>query len=420
MNSEQFDFRNGREQLLRALLHEPAGDPLGYALFAHCFTCSKESRAAKVIGETMAARGIGVLRFDFTGLGSSEGDFANTDFSSNIDDLVAAADHLRVTRRAPALLIGHSLGGAAVLGAAHRIPEVKAVATIGAPSDPSHVTNLFKDEIEAIRDRGEGEVELGGRVFRIRSEFLDDVAEQRLLSQVADMRKPLLIMHAPADQIVSIDNASAIFVAARHPKSFISLDGADHLLSRRRDARYAAEVIAAWSERYLVTQGDLIVPADSPDQPPGEVVVTETGRGMFEQSVTVGAHHLVADEPISVGGLDSGPSPYDLLLAALGACTAMTIRLYAQRKALPLEQVSVLLRHSKIHADDCQTCESSQGQIDRIERVITIVGDLDVDQRARLMEIADKCPVHRTLTSEVDIRTVPAIPVFSDPAEPPG
>ncbi len=420
MKSEQFDFRNGRGQVLRALLHEPAGDPLGYALFAHCFTCSKESRAAKVIAETMAARGIGVLRFDFTGLGSSEGDFANTDFSSNIDDLVAAADHLRVTRRAPALLIGHSLGGAAVLGAAHRIPEVKAVATIGAPSDPSHVTNLFKDEIEVIRERGDSEVELGGRVFCIRSEFLDDIAEQRLLSQVAAMRKPLLIMHAPADQIVSIDNASAIFVAARHPKSFISLDGADHLLSRRRDARYVAAVIAAWSERYLVTQGDPVTPADSPDQPPGEVVVTETGRGMFEQAVTVGAHHLVADEPVSVGGLDSGPSPYDLLLAALGACTAMTIRLYAQRKALPLERVSVLLRHSKIHAADCQTCESNQGQIDRIERVITIVGDLDVDQRARLMEIADKCPVHRTLTSEVDIRTVPAIPVFSDPAGPPG
>lgn len=414
MRAEQFDFRNDRGQLLRALLHEPAGDPVGYALFAHCFTCSKESRAAKVIGESLATRGIAVLRFDFTGLGSSEGDFANTDFSSNVDDLVAAADHLRVTRRAPVLLIGHSLGGAAVLGAASRIPEVLAITTIGAPSDPSHVKNLFKEHIEAIRERGDGEVELGGRVFRIRSEFLDDIAEQRLLSRVAAMRKPLLIMHAPTDQIVSIDNASALFTAARHPKSFVSLDDADHLLSQRRDARYAAEVIAAWSQRYLGT------PVDSPDQPPGEVVVTETGRGVFEQSITVGPHHLMADEPVSVGGLDSGPSPYDLLLGALGACTAMTMRLYAQRKALPLERVSVLLRHSKIHATDCQTCETTQGQIDRIERVITIDGDLDGAQRARLMEIADKCPVHRTLNSEVDIRTVSADGVVSDPAGPPG
>ncbi|CAN1543917.1 MAG: bifunctional alpha/beta hydrolase/OsmC family protein [Mycobacterium sp.] len=414
MQSEQFDFRNSRGQTLRALLHEPAGDHVGYALFAHCFTCSKESRAARVIGESMAARGIGVLRFDFTGLGSSEGDFANTDFSSNVDDLVAAADHLRVTRRAPVLLIGHSLGGAAVLAAAARISEVRAVATIGAPSDPSHVANLFKERIEVIRERGEGEVELGGRIFRIRSEFLDDIAEQHLLSQVAAMRKPLLVMHAPADRIVSIDNASALFLAARHPKSFVSLDDADHLLARRRDARYAAEVIATWSQRYLGT------PAESPEQPPGEVVVAETGRGTFQQSIIVGGHHLVADEPVSVGGLDSGPSPYDLLLGALGACTAMTMRLYAERKALPLKRVSVLLRHSKIHATDCRTCESTQGQIDRIERVITLDGDLDNAQRNRLMEIADKCPVHRTLTSEVDIRTVAGGGAVSDPAAPRG
>jgi putative redox protein len=292
--------------------------------------------------------------------------------------------------------------------------EVRAVATIGAPSDPSHVANLFKERIEVIRERGEGEVELGGRIFRIRSEFLDDIAEQHLLSQVAAMRKPLLVMHAPADRIVSIDNASALFLAARHPKSFVSLDDADHLLARRRDARYAAEVIATWSQRYLGT------PAESPEQPPGEVVVAETGRGTFQQSIIVGGHHLVADEPVSVGGLDSGPSPYDLLLGALGACTAMTMRLYAERKALPLKRVSVLLRHSKIHATDCRTCESTQGQIDRIERVITLDGDLDNAQRNRLMEIADKCPVHRTLTSEVDIRTVAGGGAVSDPAAPRG
>lgn len=401
MRTEQFDFAGAGGQVLTAVLQQPSGEPRDFALFAHCFTCSKDSRAARWIAEALAARGIAVLRFDFTGLGSSEGEFANTDFSSNIGDLVAAADHLRSTRRAPALLIGHSLGGSAVLAAAARIPEARAVATIGAPADPAHVTNLFGDRIDDIRCRGEGEVELGGRLFRIRRDFLDDVAEQRLLSEVAVMRKPLLVLHAPTDQVVSIDDASSIFAAARHPKSFISLDDADHLLSRRRDARYAGEVIAAWSQRYIAP------PADdaTPDGRPGDVVVTETGVGTFQQNVSVGVHRLLADEPVAVGGLDTGPSPYELLLAALGACTAMTLRLYAERKGLPLERVSVLLRHSKIHATDCESCETTQGQIDRIERRITLDGDLDDATLDRLLEIADKCPVHRTLTSEVDIET---------------
>lgn len=401
MRTEQFDFAGAGGQVLTAVLQQPSGEPRDFALFAHCFTCSKDSRAARWIAEALAARGIAVLRFDFTGLGSSEGEFANTDFSSNIGDLVAAADHLRSTRRAPALLIGHSLGGSAVLAAAARIPEARAVATIGAPADPAHVTNLFGDRIDDIRCRGEGEVELGGRLFRIRRDFLDDVAEQRLLSEVAVMRKPLLVLHAPTDQVVSIDDASSIFAAARHPKSFISLDDADHLLSRRRDARYAGEVIAAWSQRYIAP------PADdaTPDGRPGDVVVTETGVGTFQQTVSVGVHRLLADEPVAVGGLDTGPSPYELLLAALGACTAMTLRLYAERKGLPLERVSVLLRHSKIHATDCASCETTQGQIDRIERRITLDGDLDDATLDRLLEIADKCPVHRTLTSEVDIET---------------
>lgn len=401
MRTEQFDFAGAGGQVLTAVLQQPSGEPRDFALFAHCFTCSKDSRAARWIAEALAARGIAVLRFDFTGLGSSEGEFANTDFSSNIGDLVAAADHLRSTRRAPALLIGHSLGGSAVLAAAARIPEARAVATIGAPADPAHVTNLFGDRIDDIRCRGEGEVELGGRLFRIRRDFLDDVAEQRLLSEVAVMRKPLLVLHAPTDQVVSIDDASSIFAAARHPKSFISLDDADHLLSRRRDARYAGEVIAAWSQRYIAP------PADdaTPDGRPGDVVVTETGVGTFQQNVSVGVHRLLADEPVAVGGLDTGPSPYELLLAALGACTAMTLRLYAERKGLPLERVSVLLRHSKIHATDCASCETTQGQIDRIERRITLDGDLDDATLDRLLEIADKCPVHRTLTSEVDIET---------------
>lgn len=401
MRTERFDFPGGGGHHLTAVLHHPSTAPRDFALFAHCFTCSKDSRAARWIAESLAARGIAVLRFDFTGLGSSEGDFANTDFSSNVDDLVAAADHLRSAHRAPGLLIGHSLGGSAVLAAAARIPETRAVATIAAPSDPAHVTGLFADRLDAIRSAGEGDVELGGRVFRIRSDFLDDIAEQRLLETVSSMRKPLLILHSPTDQVVSIDDAGDIFTAARHPKSFVSLDDADHLLSRRGDARYVGEVIAAWSQRYIAEPGD----GSAPDGRQEHVLVTETGVGKFQQSVAMGAHRLIADEPVDVGGLDSGPSPYDLLLAALGACTAMTLRMYADRKGLPLDGVSVALRHSKIHAADCASCETAQGQIDRIERKISIDGELDEATVSRLLEIADKCPVHRTLTSEVDIRT---------------
>lgn len=405
MRAERFDFPNSRGHQLTGLLESPVGEPSAYALFAHCFTCSKDSRAAKRIAAALAARGIAVLRFDFTGLGSSEGDFANTDFSSNVDDLVAAADHLRRVRRAPSLLIGHSLGGAAVLAAAGRVPEVDAVATIGAPSDPGHVANLFGDRLAEIRERGEGEVVLAGRAFCIRREFLDDISEQNLLAEVARLRTPLLIMHAPADQVVSVDSASRIFLAARHPKSFVSLDDADHLLARRRDAVYAADVIAAWSERYIATTSTSVAPDPVAGDGPRGVKVTETGVGTFQQTVTMGPHHLIADEPVEVGGLDTGPSPYDLLLAALGACTTMTLRMYADRKALPLSGVSVRLQHSKIHASDCESCETQQGKIDRIDRVITVEGDLDDAQRARLLEIADKCPVHRTLHSEVQINT---------------
>jgi uncharacterized OsmC-like protein/alpha/beta superfamily hydrolase len=399
MRTERFDFPNARGQTLAALLHRPSGEPAAFALFAHCFTCGKDNLAAKRIAETLAERGIAVLRFDFTGLGASEGEFANTNFSSNIADLVAAADHLRRTERAPALLVGHSLGGAAVLAAAGQIPEALAVATIAAPSDPGHVSGLFKDQVADIRAEGEREVLLAGRPFRIRREFLDDVAEQNLLARVKDLRKALLVLHSPADDTVGIDNASAIFLAARHPKSFVSLADADHLLTHRRDALYAAHVIAAWAERYVAA------PPAAASEGPRVAVVSETGEGKFQQSVAVGPHHFLADEPVASGGMDSGPSPYDLVIAGLGACTAMTLRLYADHKGLPLTGVSVTLRHEKIHAADCATCETREGKLDRIERTIALEGPLDAAQRARLLEIADKCPVHRTLTSEVEIRT---------------
>ena len=402
MPSERFDFPNASGQRLAALLDRPAGEPAAYALFAHCFTCGKDVRAAKYIAERLTACGIAVLRFDFTGLGMSEGEFANTTFSSNVADLVAAANHLRVTHRAPAILIGHSLGGAAMLAAAGEVPEARAVVTIAAPSDPGHVTHLFQDHAEAIRAEGEVEVKLAGRPFRIRREFLDDVAEQRLDQRIATLRKALLIFHAPTDQTVGIENAAHIFAAAKHPKSFVSLDNADHLLSRRSDAGYVANVITAWAERYL----DMTPAAQQEDPAPGTVVVTETRQGKFQQAIATGPHRFLADEPVKVGGLDSGPGPYDLVLAGLGACTAMTLRLYAEHKSLPLERVSVTLTHGKIHAADCEHCETREGKIDRIDRAIALEGALDAEQRKRLMEIADKCPVHRTLTSEIDIRTV--------------
>jgi uncharacterized OsmC-like protein/fermentation-respiration switch protein FrsA (DUF1100 family) len=403
MPTERFQFEGSEGQQLAAALDTPEGPVRAYALFAHCFTCGKDVLAAKRIAVALAARGIAVLRLDFTGLGSSEGDFANSTFSSNVTDLVRAADHLRKAHAAPALLIGHSLGGAAVLAAASQIPEAKAVATIAAPSDPAHVTGLFAGSIDKIREQGEAEVSLAGRPFTIKRAFLDDITEHSLMGHVTKLHKALLVMHAPTDDTVGIDNATRIFVAAKHPKSFVSLAGADHLLSDRRDSLYAADVIAAWVSRYLDGQE----PDEKADasEAPREVVVRETRNGKFQQTVTVGPHQLLADEPLSSGGDDTGLAPYDFLLAALGACTSMTMRLYAERKALPLERTTVTLRHSKIHAEDCAECETKAGMLDQIERVITMEGALDVEQRKRLMEIADKCPVHRTLTSEVRILT---------------
>jgi putative redox protein len=399
---ERFQFTGVGGHQLAAALDTPDGPIKAYALFAHCFTCGKDVLAAKRIATALAAKGIATLRFDFTGLGASEGEFANSTFSSNVADLVRAADHLRETRKAPALLIGHSLGGAAILAAAGQIPEAKAVATIAAPSDPVHVTHLFKDRIEDIRAQGEGEVSLAGRPFRITREFLDDVAEQNLMAQVKQLHKALLVMHSPTDDTVGIDNATNIFIAAKHPKSFVSLAGTDHLLSGKQDAAYVADVIGAWAQRYI----DLAPqPAADTGNAPRNVVVQETRNGKFQQIVATGPHRLIADEPVTVGGDDSGPGPYDFLLTGLGACTSMTMRMYADRKSLPVDRITVTLQHNKIYAKDCEECETREGMLDQIDRVIRIEGNLDADQRKRLMEIADKCPVHKTLTSEVRIVT---------------
>jgi len=403
MPMERLQFTGEGGHLLSAALELPEGEPAAYALFAHCFTCGKDVAAARRIAVALAAKDIAVLRFDFTGIGSSEGDFANSTFSSNVADLVSAADHLRKTRDAPAILIGHSLGGAAILAAAGQIPEAKAVVTIAAPSDPAHVTGLFRESLEDIREHGEVAVSLAGRSFRIKREFLDDIVEHELMKDVTNLHKALLVMHSALDDTVSIDNATRIFVSAKHPKSFVSLDHADHLLNKRSDSIYVADVIAAWASRYIKAAE----PAKPEDlgELPRQVVVQETRNSKFQQTIAVGSHRLVADEPVAAGGEDSGPGPYDFLLSGLGACTSMTMRLYADRKSLPLDRVTVTLKHSKIYASDCEECETREGMLDRIDRVIAIEGALDADQRNKLMEIADKCPVHRTLTSEIHIVT---------------
>ncbi len=402
LKSMRFNFKSHKGQNLAARLDRPRGPVVAYALFAHCFTCSKDSFAASRIAKGLASNGIATLRFDFTGLGHSEGDFANETFSSNVDDLIAAADHLRDTLEAPKILIGHSLGGAAVLAAAGRIDEVKAVATIGAPADPSHVAHLFSEHISDIETDGEATVDLMGRTFTVKKRFLDDIAQQKLEENVASLNRALLVMHSPIDMIVGIENAGAIFTAAKHPKSFVSLDNADHLITSRDDAAYAADVLAAWAGRWAGRKS-----TELPDGKlrEGAVVVTEDPDLKFRQVMAAGLHPLIADEPESVGGSDSGPTPYGYLVAGLGACTSMTIRMYADHKGIPLDGIRVELAHDKIHADDCENCETKAGKIDRITRKIFLTGNLSPEQREKILKIADKCPVHRTLHAGVFVET---------------
>ncbi len=403
MSAASIRFPGSQGQQLAALLDAPPDTPRAYALFAHCFTCSKDSKAAIYVAQALAAQGIATMRFDFTGLGASAGEFADSNFSSNVDDLLAAVDWLRAHRAAPQILIGHSLGGAAVLAAAARVPEARALATIGAPFDPAHVTHLVDSGRAEIEAKGEARVNIGGRPFLVRKQLLDDLAAQRPAETIGALRKALIVFHSPRDAIVGIDNAARIFMAAKHPKSFVSLDDADHLLSSKEHAAYAAQVLAVWASRYLD-------PEPRQNAPVRDVRVTETGAGRFSQLIVAGRHRFRADEPMAAGGDDSGPSPYELLLAGLGTCTSMTLRMYAAQKQWPLERVTVDLKHEKIHAADCAECETKEGRIDRIERTIRIEGPLEPAQRVRLLEIADRCPVHRTLHSEVHIVTKEAPP----------
>lgn len=404
MQSQRVEFSNIKGETLSGVLETPDGNPLGWAIFAHCFTCSKKSLAASRVARGLAARGIGVLRFDFTGLGDSEGEFATSGFSSNVSDLLAASTWMAETGRAPGLMIGHSLGGAAAVVAAGEVDTVRAVATIGAPSDAGHVVEQFKQHVPEIEAEGRAQVNLGGRPFTLSRAFLDDVRAATVLDRVKSLKKPFLILHAPGDDVVGIDNATDLFVAAKHPKSFVSLDNADHLLTGKADADFVTDVLVGWSARYLDVQA---VP-QSGDAQQNKVVIRETGQnGPYQNEVLIGGRRYFADEPASMGGSDTGPDPYAWVAAGLGACTSITMRMYANRKQWPVDRFTVSVDHEKRHAEDCVDC-GPRDKIDVFTRSIEIEGDLDDEARARILEIADKCPVHRTLEkgSKVETRLV--------------
>ncbi|MEO0568764.1 MAG: bifunctional alpha/beta hydrolase/OsmC family protein [Pseudomonadota bacterium] len=401
MRTERFTFKGHSGEELAARLDLPSEAPLATALFAHCFTCSKDIPAARRISARLAGLGIAVLRFDFTGLGHSKGEFENTSFRSNIDDLIKAAAALSERDMAPSLLIGHSLGGAAVLGAARSMQSVRGVVTIGAPFDPGHVTHNFGGALAEIETSGAAEVILGGRPIRIGQNFVENVRAENLKDDIANLKRALLVLHAPLDDVVGIENAGEIFATAKHPKSFVTLDKTDHLVSDAPSADYAAEVIATWANRYL----ELKRPAPPPGAPEGILRVSEADPNGFLQDVNSGPdHHVLADEPVAYGGTNRGMSPYGFLSAGLGACTSMTIRMYARRKKWPLQHVSVEVAHDKLHAQDATSPPGEK--IDNFTRVIKLTGDLSEQQIEKLLEIADKCPVHRTLEQTSKIKTV--------------
>ncbi len=399
MNYSKVTFKNSEGIELSGYLELPLNqEPHSFVLFAHCFTCNKNYFAVKNIARALSKNGYGVLRFDFAGLGESEGDFSDTNFSGNVEDLLAAAKFLEKEHKAPALLIGHSLGGAAVIFAASELPSVEAVATIGAPSSPKHVEHLLKSGISEIQEKGVAEVNVGGRNFTIKEQFLTDLNTKDLSTLVKNLDKAFLVLHSPQDNVVGIKNAEELYIAARHPKSFVSLDGADHLLTQTKDSNYAGEVIAAWASRYL----DIPEPEKLATK---HEVVANLGKEGFTTQLRAGKHYFLADEPEEMGGDDFGPSPYDFISASLAACTSMTIQMYVKRKKWPLKNVETHVNHNKSHAEDCENCERNTAKIDIFERVIVLEGNLDEKQKQKILEIADKCPVHRTLHNKVNITT---------------
>jgi uncharacterized OsmC-like protein/alpha-beta hydrolase superfamily lysophospholipase len=403
MQFQKLTFQNERGERLAARLDMPIDEkPRAFALFAHCFTCTKNLNAVFHINQALTRRGIAVLRFDFTGLGESEGDFSETNFRTNVSDLVSAANFLASNFEAPKLLIGHSLGGAAVLQAAAHIPSGVAVATIAAPFELGDLRRHLGSSVKKLEERGETSITLAGKTFVITKQFLDDLEQTRMEDSIRNLGRALLVFHSPRDTVVDIENAGRIFQAAKHPKSFVSLDQSDHLLSDRMDARYLGEVLAAWAGKFMRELEHPVLPdRDLTDNR----VTVRTGKVGYQTEITANEHHLIADEPVSVGGANTGPTPYDYLVAALGACTSMTLRMYSDRKQLPLDAAVVRLRHHKIHAADCAECSTKEGMVDVIEREIELIGSLEETQRKRLLEIADRCPVHRTLHSQILVKT---------------
>ena len=399
MKVERIEFTNAEGILLSARLELPVDErPSAYTIFAHCFTCSKDLQAVVNISRSLTQKGMAVLRFDFTGLGESQGEFSDTNFSSNISDLLSAYEHLAKKYKSPQLVIGHSLGGAAVLAAAEHMPEIKAVVTIGAPSTPDHVTHLFNKNLAEIEAEGEADVKIGGRPFKIKKQFLRDINQTTQSKKIATLNRALLVLHSPQDAIVGIENAREIYEQAHHPKSYISLDGADHLLSKKSDSVYAGNLISSWAARYVSLEKTQTLETE-------QQVSVRTGEKEYVTEVKTENHYLLADEPLSLGGTDLGPTPYDLLVAALGTCTSITLRMYANHKKLNLKEVRVHLQHSKEHKEDCENADSNESKIDHINREIELIGNLTQEEKDRLLEIADKCPVHRTLHSEVVIKT---------------
>tara|TARA_R110002167_G_scaffold128570_2_gene310899 strand:+ start:3203 stop:4414 length:1212 start_codon:yes stop_codon:yes gene_type:complete len=397
MKNKTISFENSKGNILSGKLELPADQhPKAYAIFAHCFTCNKNLTAVRNISKALTQHGFGVIRFDFTGLGQSEGDFSETNFSSNIQDLEDVSAYMAEELEAPKLIIGHSLGGAAAIFAGKNIASIQAVATIGAPSSPQHIQHLFKGGIEEIEANGNAMVDIGGRPFPISKQFINDISKTNMSKVVKSLRKPLLLLHSPQDTIVGVDNAAEIYTEALHPKSFVSLDGADHLLSNKEDSLYAGQIIAQWASRYIDKNEDKKLKTS-------KQVVVRIGNQDLTTDIIAAGHSLIADEPVNVGGNDFGPSPYDLLLSSLGACTAMTLRLYADRKQWDLDEVIVHLSHNKDYATDCKDCDQPQSKIDHIEKSIELQGNLDETQKKRLLFIAEKCPVHKTLQQSVTI-----------------
>lgn len=402
MKSTRLNIQNSKGFQLQAYLELPANQkPKNYAIFAHCFTCNSTLKPVKNISRALTLHGFGVVRFDFTGLGKSEGEFADSYFSANVDDLLAVSDYMKQHYQAPTLLVGHSLGGAAVIVAASKLASVKAVATIGAPATTEHVKKHFSHHVQEIAAKGDVEVNIGGRPFKISQEFVDDFDKTDLPEITKNLRKPILIMHAPFDKVVGIDNAHQLYQAAHHPKSFISLNDADHLLLESKDSIYVGNMIGTWVQGYFETEDNEMLDIEG-EQLVAHLNLTEDN---FTTSIQTANHSFNADEPESVGGDDFGPSPYDFLSAALASCTVMTLKIYAERRKWDLQEVYAYITYSRKHSVDLQEDIEKTTKIDHLLKKLKFIGNLDESQKLKLKEIASKCPVHKTLLSDITIET---------------